>query len=76
MNIKSLSIIFSFSFLALLPGALTETATFPAKPGTKPLPVQNEPVHPSFKESPYKEAGKVPEFTAAEKRSGMMIFRT
>lgn len=74
MDIKSLSLIFSFSFSVLMPGALLETSTFPAVPGTKPLPVQKEPVHPSFKESPYKETGKVPEFTAAEKRSGMMIF--
>lgn len=58
----------------LLTGALKETALFSVPAGMKPLPVQTEKVDPSFKNTPYKEAGKAPVFTAAEKRSGMMIF--
>ncbi|MBE6385996.1 MAG: hypothetical protein E7048_10105 [Lentisphaerae bacterium] len=69
-----LSAVCSVGLPFILCGALQETALFPVAPGTKALPVQTEAVHPDFKESPYEETGKVPEFTPAEKRSGMMIF--
>jgi hypothetical protein len=69
-----LSAVWSVGLPFILCGALQETALFPVAPGTKALPVQSEVVHPDFKESPYEESGKVPEFTPAEKRSGMMIF--
>ena len=69
-----LSAVCSVGLPLVLSGALQETALFPVAPGTKALPVQTEAVHPDFKETPSEETGKVPEFTPAEKRSGMMIF--
>lgn len=74
MKIRILPAAISALFPLLLAGALHETTIFPVAPGTKALPVQTEKVHPSFKETFYTEPGKLPEFTAAEKRSGMMIF--